>query len=81
MGWGKNNLVSPTAVPELDRLAEVRDEWELLHWFCKWLELERGIVVSSGRLDELLADFFGIDLVTALAERRGLLADFESKSR
>jgi hypothetical protein len=79
------------ATPELDRMLVVKKKSQAIGEFIEWLgengmwvgewhEDVSGVMPSFGApvgksIEQLLADFYGIDLVKAEQERRAILAE------
>jgi hypothetical protein len=76
--------------PELDKMLRVKDESQAIGEFIEWLGAngmwigrwsEDGVTREqfgdpvSTSIEQLLADFYGIDLVKAEQERRAILAE------
>jgi len=82
----KPNNIKKIETPELDKMVEIRDESQTISSFLEWLcekevvlakwyeeefELELGHITETK--EQLLANYFGIDLVKAEKERQAIL--------
>lgn len=80
--------------PECDRLIEVQEDSQKLGEFYEWLQAKFHIVQKTpvsgqGRihylppvesLEQMLADYFGIDLDEVDRERRAILAEMATRN-
>ena len=75
-----------TDFPNVQRLGEVSDRWQLIVDFVGWLKDSRGVGLAETcagcdqvhaapcSVEEYLADFFSLDLGALEAERREILS-------
>ena len=76
---------------QLDRISSVRERSQAIGEFLEWLHSEKRWFLAEYRdnwairvsynVEELLAEFFGIDLAEAELERRRILEDLARAER
>ncbi len=80
------------ATPQHDRLMEVRVESQAIGEFIDWLYYEHGVMLAHygdgerlytyhRNVNEMLAEFFGIDLQELEQEKRAMLARLRGESQ
>ena len=63
--------------PECEKMQKVQNESQAIGQFLDWLEEDKGVSVdyqSKMTINELLADYFEIDLTKVEEEKRHMLA-------
>lgn len=74
--------------PECSRLVSVSDESQVIGEFLEWLQARYQLCTLDHydyfqpqypNINQLLADYYGIDLDKVESERRAMLADLRSK--
>ena len=90
--WPETNGNYPES-PELDKMSEFTDSSQIIGEFVDWMTGERGIVLAEYREDveqdwpipicininELLAEYYGVDLKKVEEERRDILGYLQGK--
>lgn len=66
--------VGRVPTPECARLSDVRSKSQVCGAFLEWLEQEKGWHLPAYNMQQLLAEYFDIDLNKVETERRALLA-------
>lgn len=80
-----------TDYPQSEKLSIIQDRREAIAQFVDWafeehdmeLALREGddrLYPISGRLDDLILEFFGVDLAELEKERRAMLADLRGEN-
>jgi len=87
-----NTVTAPVPTPELNRMHAVHDKSQAIGEFLEWLTGERGLVLAEWRegravprparaqTQELIAEYFEIDLTKVERERRAILKSLRGGS-
>jgi len=82
--------MSTEPYPECEKVANVKDKSQAIGEFLEWLRIEKGIIMcerrgesdslvpSFLRNEQLLADFFDIDLDLVEKEKRAMLEELRN---
>lgn len=76
--------------PAIDRLSKVSHKTQAIHDFLEWLDYNEGISlgkylgadlfpISTHERDNLMAEFYGVDLKAVEAEKQAILEEIRKK--